>query len=121
MKDYFYTTLILLGMFTLFAVSSCSKANKPKPTVIDSDIRRDVVYSIQNGPTKLQVVVIDSCEYLFYRDYGQSSSAGFLAHKGNCKYCAERRRKELEKLLKENNTIVVKQQVQNTSSYDYEY
>ena len=40
------------------------------------------------------VIVIDSCEYLYkkyevrggYAGYGY----GFMAHKGNCKFCAER-------------------------------
>jgi hypothetical protein len=38
--------------------------------------------------------VIDSCEYIVW---GRG-----LAHKGNCKFCAERRRKELKKLIEEN-------------------
>ena len=40
------------------------------------------------------VIVIDSCEYIYkkyevrggYAGYGY----GFMAHKGNCKFCAER-------------------------------
>ena len=37
------------------------------------------------------VIVIDSCEYIrgTYR----------LAHKGNCRFCKERRQKELEELV----------------------
>lgn len=49
-----------------------------------------------------ETLTIDSCEYIFkvvpYR--------GYLAHKGNCRFCKERRQKELEELaikLKENN------------------
>lgn len=40
----------------------------------------------------ISTVAIDSCEYIngFYK----------LAHKGNCKYCAKRRKAELEKLIK---------------------
>lgn len=39
------------------------------------------------------VVIIDSCEYISYNGgYG-------LAHKGNCKYCAERRKKEQAELI----------------------
>ena len=36
-------------------------------------------------------VIIDSCEYIrgYYR----------LAHKGNCRFCKERRQKELEELV----------------------
>ena len=37
-------------------------------------------------------IVIDSCEYV-HNNYQ-------LAHKGNCKFCAERRKKELEKFVK---------------------
>ena len=38
----------------------------------------------------LETIVIDSCEYI--RGYYK------LAHKGNCKFCAERRKKELDSL-----------------------
>lgn len=38
-------------------------------------------------------VVIDSCEYL-YDVYS-------LAHKGNCRFCKERRQKELKELVEQ--------------------
>lgn len=40
------------------------------------------------------IVIIDSCEYIkvMYVDG--------LTHKGNCKYCAERRKKEQEELIR---------------------
>lgn len=39
----------------------------------------------------METVVIDSCEYIsgYYR----------LAHKGNCRFCKERRQKELKELI----------------------
>ncbi len=37
--------------------------------------------------------LIDSCEYISWT-YG-------LAHKGNCRFCKERRQKELEKLVEQ--------------------
>lgn len=40
-------------------------------------------------------MVIDSCEYLYQAGYG------YFAHKGNCRFCQERRQKELEKLITE--------------------
>ena len=41
------------------------------------------------------IYIMDSCEYLKPHDaYG-------LVHKGNCKYCAERRKKELKDLVLE--------------------
>lgn len=45
-----------------------------------------------------KVIVIDSCEYIVYDVSQGYSGFGFMAHKGNCKYCAERRKKELESL-----------------------
>lgn len=45
----------------------------------------------------LEVCIIDSCEYISY-------SCGWgpeYTHKGNCRFCAERRKKELEELIKE--------------------
>lgn len=39
-----------------------------------------------------KVIVLDSCEYIV--------EGSKLAHKGNCKYCAERRRKEQEELFR---------------------
>lgn len=47
-------------------------------------------------PGKLEehIVVIDSCEYLVN---GFSSANNYsITHKGNCKYCRERRLKEKE-------------------------
>ena len=41
------------------------------------------------------ICIYDSCEYLV----GNHGYRGFLAHKGNCKFCAERRKKELEEFI----------------------
>ena len=43
------------------------------------------------------VCVYDSCEYLI----AAHGYKGFLAHKGNCKFCAERRNQELKKLIEQ--------------------
>lgn len=42
-----------------------------------------------------RIIVFDSCEY-FYVLEGNSS---VMAHKGNCKYCEERRRQELKEFI----------------------
>ena len=44
------------------------------------------------------VVVIDSCEYVGKSIGGYT---GILAHKGNCQYCAERRKQELKELVEQ--------------------
>lgn len=38
--------------------------------------------------TTFDVAVIDSCEYLI----GNAGYNGYMAHKGNCKYCEQRRK-----------------------------
>ena len=38
------------------------------------------------------IIEIDSCEYI--------QGGYMLSHKGNCKYCAERRKKEQEELIR---------------------
>ncbi len=41
----------------------------------------------------LETIVIDSCEYI--------DAYNRLAHKGNCRFCKERREKELEELVEQ--------------------
>ena len=42
-----------------------------------------------------QVIVIDSCEYI------SEETRGLVEHKGNCRFCKERRQKELNKLVEQ--------------------
>lgn len=51
-----------------------------------------------SGDLCLRIIVIDSCEYLIGSKYEPGTGYGYLAHKGNCKYCAERRKRELQNL-----------------------
>jgi len=53
--------------------------------------QEDVAASIEKGD--FATIEYDSCEYLLRMDGYQ----GFLAHKGNCKYCQER----IKKMIKE--------------------
>lgn len=48
-------------------------------------------YGGNSGTTVFQTILIDSCEYI--------RGCERLAHKGNCKYCAERRKQELKELV----------------------
>ena len=44
-----------------------------------------------------RVGIIDSCEYIIYSNgYGQH-----YTHKGNCRFCAERRKQEMEELVEQ--------------------
>ena len=44
------------------------------------------------------IIIIDSCEYLKSTESAAYSGYGFFAHKGNCRFCKERRQKELKGL-----------------------
>ena len=86
---------ILILTAILFAMASCNE-----PTV-DTNIyhegeRTNDVYSIDG--VYLRTVVIDSCEYLIGCDCHGYNGYGYFSHKGNCKYCAERRKRELQDL-----------------------
>ena len=50
------------------------------------EITMMVADCIENGGTFFDVIEIDSCEYIV----GNAGYKGYLAHKGNCKYCAKR-------------------------------
>ena len=47
---------------------------------------------------RFNIVVIDSCEYVGKSIGGYN---GVLAHKGNCRFCAKRRKQELETLVEQ--------------------
>jgi hypothetical protein len=49
-------------------------------------------------PSFYRTYTVDSCEYI---GYAKSSQYDFLAHKGNCRFCKERRQKELKELFEQ--------------------
>lgn len=55
----------------------------------------DGTYRVTTSPN---TYIIDSCEYIGYIGYG---SGDIIAHKGNCRFCAERRKQELEELVEQ--------------------
>ena len=71
-----------LLLLTSLIIIGCDKQNS------------DGTYTV--SPDRYKTYIIDSCEYYGSIEYGNSS---FLTHKGSCKYCAERRRKEIEELV----------------------
>ena len=59
--------------------------------------RQDSIIEVRYHGFK--VIVIDSCEYLIKtvehdRGYKWATMAGYFGHKGNCKFCKERRKQE---------------------------
>jgi len=63
-------TIVFLAM--LSGLVSCSERNVDKKTTN---------YVVSQGNNPLEIVIIDSCEYL----YGPWGNATVLTHKGNCK------------------------------------
>jgi len=73
--------IFLLALITL--IVGCR--NKKNP---------DGTYTVNEPRT----YTIDSCEYIGYLGFGNGD---VIAHKGNCRFCKERRQKELEELIKQ--------------------
>ena len=92
---------IFILIVVLFAIVSCRErpdTNIYHEVEITNDVYNVNVISTRDDPTSLRVVVIDSCEYLIGRNLIGDKGYGYLSHKGNCKYCAERRKRELQNL-----------------------
>jgi hypothetical protein len=55
----------------------------------------------KSGVDGFSTIVVDSCEYLY--EYMPSTGGGYavMAHKGNCRFCKERRKQELKELVKQ--------------------
>lgn len=64
-------TFILLTLFWL-GFTSCEEQNVPV---------QKTKYVVVEGHNHVEIVIIDSCEYL----YGPWGNATVLTHKGNCK------------------------------------
>lgn len=75
----------IYAMYAMYVHSGIDDtASNEKEVVATSEVYRDY-----------EVIIIDSCEYL----RGYRTLQNRLAHKGNCKFCEERRKKELEDLV----------------------
>lgn len=89
---------LMIILFVLM-VASCgdevTKSTDPNVPVNCLGVKFDVPGNVLMGESPVYTVLIDSCEYL----YISYSNASWGAHKGNCKYCAARRVKELDSLL----------------------
>lgn len=49
-----------------------------------------------NQDISKKIVILDSCEYIQYWTANYNMN---IEHKGNCRFCKERRQKELEELI----------------------
>ena len=88
---------IFILIVVLFAISfvSCNDTSYIETQKHQNPETGEVIY-VTRGVT-LHVVEIDGCEYLMGCAGNGYEGYGYLSHKGNCKYCAERRKRELQK------------------------
>ena len=70
---------IILLAFTVLMMAGCER-------VMETD------YHTKEG---FRVCIIDSCEYI----HMSNGNGAYYTHKGNCRFCKERRQKELEELV----------------------
>lgn len=61
--------LLILAVLVLY---SCTESNV---------VKQKTEYVVRSGGYNVQIIVMDSCEYL----YGDWGNATVLTHKGNCK------------------------------------
>lgn len=88
-------TLSKLSFILLISISLFSCNNEP-PAINDKLVVRKelgTIKTINNGTAPIYVYVIDSCEYI---GYIAGYHNDYLAHKGNCKFCTERRKHSLK-------------------------
>ena len=76
--------IILLAFVSLMCECSETTLTNHRETKVD--------YTQDGFP----ITIIDSCEYIRYAN-GRGPE---FTHKGNCKFCAERRKKEQEELIR---------------------
>ncbi len=73
-------TRITFTLLVAVILCSCNEVNIPE---------KEDSFRVRNGYAKLIIKEVDSCEYL----YGEWGNATVLTHKGNCKFCTERSKK----------------------------
>lgn len=75
---------IIILTLTVLMMVGCMKTKEDGEPIL-SDYYKE--HSVENP----YLQVLDSCEYFYWNER--------MAHKGNCRFCKERRQKELEELV----------------------
>lgn len=90
MKKLFLSVIIAASLF------SCATDNRSPEQVRANEENFERWHGFK-------VKVVDSCEYIIRADRNSSGHAGwgfgFMAHKGNCRFCTERRKKEVTEII----------------------
>lgn len=87
--------IILLALAALMMVGCDTRTEEQR--------YNDDYLQVQNG---YSVIIVDNCEYIIKTidvatGFRSATQSGYLAHKGNCRFCAERRKQELKELVEQ--------------------
>ena len=93
----FIRFFMVVGLLGLMMMSCDNRTEEQRWKDYQAKKEKAKQDSIREAKFKgFQVIVIDSCEYLIKTEYeGMSDwriSRGYMSHKGNCKFCEERRK-----------------------------
>lgn len=76
--------------FLVFVLTGCTTRQEFPNEVINTTVSSAPVVNMSNY--RIKVVVLDRCEYLMYDNK-------VVVHKGNCKFCEQRRKEEMQCLI----------------------
>ena len=118
MKKIMFTLVItVLAFFTLVNCAGDEKKKSINLNEKETNLLTNAVDSLKktHSPIEIDINLIpadyrkittsyifeyDSCEYIIMQTFSNTGK-GFLSHKGNCKYCAEREKKMIKEVVKE--------------------
>ena len=89
---------LLLNVIVIASLLSCATDNRSPEQVRTEEENFERWH-------EFKVKVVDSCEYIIRADMNSAGHTGwgfgFMAYKGNCRFCKERRQKELKGLVEQ--------------------
>lgn len=80
----------IIFAFLVFILTGCTTRQEFPNEVINTTASITPVANMSNY--RIKVVVLDGCEYLNYDNK-------VVVHKGNCKFCEQRRKEEMQYLI----------------------
>lgn len=99
--------IILLALTALIMIGCDTRTEEQRYNDYlqeQNKVKRQIEH--QNRWEGYSVIIVDNCEYIVKtidvsKGFRNATQSGYLAHKGNCRFCAERRKQEMETLVKQ--------------------
>ena len=99
--------IILLALTALMMVGCDTRTEEQRYNDYlqeQKEVKRQIEY--QNRWKGYSVIIVDNCEYIVKTidvatGFRSATQSGYLAHKGNCRFCAERRKQEIKSLVEQ--------------------